>query len=94
MFDQIENENAKVSVFKMFKGETFPVVNTKGKDSIFQRLNKDLSLSTQIDKNPQSPQNSSQRQYAFFRLGSKTSNPSLKSQRLRIRWKHKKGYLP
>ncbi|XP_022875800.1 uncharacterized protein LOC111394274 [Olea europaea var. sylvestris] len=51
VFDRIESENARVSVFTRLKGEPSLVVDVKGKVSIFQRLNEDSSSSTQIDRN-------------------------------------------
>lgn len=55
MFDQIGNENARVSIFKRLERKPSPIAEIKGKASVFQRLGEDHSSSTRIDKNGQAP---------------------------------------
>ncbi|KAL2505267.1 Uncharacterized protein Adt_20888 [Abeliophyllum distichum] len=65
VFDRIQSENVRVSVFKRLERETSTIVNPRGRMSIFQRLSGDSSTSVQVDKDAQASLESFQRQSIF-----------------------------
>ncbi|KAL2492057.1 Uncharacterized protein Adt_27685 [Abeliophyllum distichum] len=92
VFDRIQSENIRVSVFERLKRETSTIVNPRGRMSIFQRLSGDSSTSVQVDKDAQASLESSQRQsiFIFSRLGVKTSNSCLEPQKSRKKNKNRR----
>ncbi|KAL2505477.1 Ribonuclease H [Abeliophyllum distichum] len=90
VFDRIQSENVRVSVFERLERETSTIVNPRGRMSIFQRLSGDSSTSVQVDKDAQVSSESIQRQSIFSRLGVKTSNSCLKPQQSRKKNKNRR----
>ncbi|KAL2532101.1 Uncharacterized protein Adt_05452 [Abeliophyllum distichum] len=90
VFDRIQSESGRVSVFERLERETSTIVNPRDRMSVFQRLSGDSSTSVQVDKDAQASSESSRIQSIFSPLGVKTSNSCLKPQQSRKKNKNQR----